>query len=235
MSLVYPFKGTSFTIYGADEKRTRELALALTVLDEFTEEPVRTRVRVALQRKTPAGRLAEETPVVNHSGAFCFEGQPAGDYVLIAEPDPVLEYYFLHPEQPNDPWLDGFERDVAIPRPGGPGMVVVLSPKPGYPYPPGATLARGRVVDNAGVGVNRAVVSATYPQSRPTLGDPQASVIATAETRTDRRGYFTLFFRSLHVTPSNVQVTAREGGRQAVETATLREREAVKVPLLKFP
>jgi hypothetical protein len=234
MSLVFPFKTPSFTIYGIDDPRTHVLALAVRVLDEFTQSPVSNPVRVALSFKTPGGMFEEKSPIRNQSGDFCFEEQNAGNYLLVVEPDPVRDYYFLHPEL-NQPWLDSFARDVVIPNPGGEGLVVTLAPKPGYPFPLGTTIARGRVVDNAGNGVNRAVVSTSYPQSQPIIGDPDASAMVTAETRTDRGGYFALFFRSLHVTPSLVQVTAKEGVRQAVQPVQIREHEEARVPELQFP
>jgi len=170
----------------------------------------------------------------NRAGDFCFEGQTPGTYELVVEPDPVLDHYFLHPLA-NQPWAESFARDQVIPVPGGPGLLEMLSPKPGYPFPPGTTLARGRVVDSSGSGVNRAVVSTSYSQSRPTLVDPQGSVVVKAETRTDAGGFFVLFFRSLHATPSTVQVKASEGARQRTQPVQVRERESVTVPLLQFP
>jgi hypothetical protein len=234
MSLVLPFRTASFTIYGTDEPRSHDLALAVTVRDEFTEESVSTPVRVSLSFKTPGGALPEERVLRNQSGDFCFEGQAPGTYDLVVEPDPVLDYYFPHPEA-NQPWVEGFSREVTIPFPGGPGLLVTLAPKPGYPFPPGTTLARGRLIDNAGIGVDRAVVATSYSQSRPTLVDPDASVLVTAETRTDAGGFFTLFFRSLHTSPSALQVKASEGVRQATQAVQVKEREVATVPLLQFP
>jgi hypothetical protein len=234
MSLALPFRTPTFTIYDTDDPRSHDLAIAVRVLDEFTQATVSTPVRLSLSLKTAGGTFPEEKVVRNLSGGFCFEGQAPGTYQLVVEPDPVRDYYFLHPE-PNQPWIDGFSRDVTIPVPGGPGFVVTLAPKPGYPFPPGTTIARGRVVDNAGTGVNLAVVSTNYAQSRPTPQDPDASALVTAETRTDARGFFTLFFRSLHVTPSALQVKASEGGRQDTQTVQVKEREVATVPQLKFP
>jgi hypothetical protein len=233
MSLALPFKASSFAVYEV-ESRERELKLAVRVLDEFTRAGVLTPVSVWLSQKMPGGTVVRQTAVRNHSGHFCFEDVVNGTYVLVTEPDPVLDHYFLHPEL-NQPWLDSFARDVVIPNPGGVELVVTLAPKPGYPFPSGTTIARGRVVDNAGDGVNRAVVSTSYSQSQPIIGDPDASAMVTAETRTDREGYFALFFRSLHVTPSVVQVTAKEGVRQAVQSVQIKEREESQVPELQFP
>jgi hypothetical protein len=232
MTLTLPFKSGSFAVYQV-ESRERKLKLAVRVLDQFTGAPVPVPVRVSLSQKTPGGAFVEQIPVRNHTGDFCFEEIEDGNYFLKIEPDPVLEQYFLHPE-PNQPWIDGFLRDVVIPHPGGPGIEVILTPRPGYPFPPGTTLARGQVVDNAKQGVNCAVVKATYVEAQPTLGDPDASASVTAETRTDGKGYFTLFFRSLHVTPSNAQLVATEGGRQGNGVVALQERESVNVPTLKI-
>src|SRR5262249_21521848 len=55
MSLVLPLKPQSFTIYGIDDSRTHTVALAVRVLDEFTQSPVSTPVRVALSLKTAGG------------------------------------------------------------------------------------------------------------------------------------------------------------------------------------
>lgn len=232
MTLALPLKTRSFALYEV-ETRQREVKLAVRVLDEFTRENLVTPVRVTLAQKMPGGTLIEQTAIRNHSGQFCFEDLPDGNYVLLTEPDQILDHYFLRPDV-NQPWLDTFARDVVIPNPGGAGLIVTLAPKAGYPFPPGTTIARGRVVDSAGTGVNRAVVSTRYSQSRPTIADPDASVMAAAETRTDGRGYFVLFFRSLHLTPSMVDVTAKEGGRQAVEQVEIKEREEAQVPELKF-
>ena len=234
MTLTLPFKSGSFVVY-AFETRERKLKLAVRVLDQFTDAPVTVPVRVTVSQKTPGGTFVEQIPIRNHTGDFCFEEIKDGNYVLEIEPDPVLDQYFLHPE-PNQPWIDGLSRDVVIPHPGGPGIEVILTPRPGYPFPLGTTLVRGQVVDTAGKGVNRAVVKAAYPQSQPTLGDPEASALVTAETRTDGNGYFTLFFRALHVTPSDTKLVATEGTRTNAKDApvTLRERESVNAPALKI-
>jgi hypothetical protein len=235
MRLALPLKATSFTVYEVESRR-RELKLAVRVMDEFTQANVITPVRVSLSRKMAGGTMVEEKPVRNHAGHFCFEDLVDGNYVLVTEPDPVLDYYFLHPEQ-NQPWTEGFSREVAIPKPGGPEIVITLTPKPGYPFPLETTLVRGLLVDKAKTGVNRALVSATYVQSRPTLGNPAAAAVATAETRTDKKGYFTLFFGPIRRTPTFTRVVATEGGRRVAKTVTLEERKATIIvePPLTFP
>lgn len=233
MSLTLPFKTGSFTVYEV-ERHERELKLVVRVLDEFTQAPVTSSLRVALSQKTSGGTYLKQPSIRNHGGDFCFEDLSDGTYLLVTEPDPVLDYYFLQPEA-NQPWSDEFSRDVVIPNPGGPELQVILIPKPGYPFPLGTTLARGQVVDAAGAGVNRALVTAKYLQARPTPGDPDARVLTVAKTRTDREGLFTLVFRALAMTPSDAQVVATEGGRQTNKQVTIKERETTTVPRLAFP
>jgi len=235
MSLTLPFRTASFTVYGIDDPRSHAVSLAVRVLDEFTQEAVITPVRVTLAQKQAANRKFEErTPFRNQSGDFCFEGQPNGNYSLLVEPDPVSDYFFLHPE-PSQPWLDTFRRDVVLPIAGGPGLVVTMAPKPGYPFPAGTTLLRGRVLGASGVPVNRTSVSADYTHPQPTVADPQHVVTLTAETRTDRQGYFTLFFRSLSSSPTNISVTARDGVRVKNQAVQIKERESVGPMQIQFP
>lgn len=234
MSLALPFKTESFTVYEV-ERRERELKLAVRVLDEFTQAPVTTSLRVSLSQKVPGGTFLKLTPIRNHTGDFCFEGLSDGTYVLVTEPDPVLDYYFLQPVA-NQPWSDEFSQNVVIPNPGGPELQIILTPKPGYPFPMGTTLARGQIVDTAGAGVNRALVTAEYLQAQPIPGDPDARALTIAKTRTDRVGFFTLVFRALAITPSDAQIVATEGSRQTpAQQVTIQERETTIVPRLSFP
>ena len=122
-----------------------------------------------------------------------------------------------------------------LPVVGGPSLVVTMAPKPGYPFPAGTTLIRGRVLGGANAPVNRASVTADYSHPQPTVGDPQHAVTLTAETRTDRQGYFTLFFRSLSSSPMNISVTAREGVRVKNQAAQIKERESVGPMQVQFP
>jgi hypothetical protein len=240
MSLTLPFRTPSFTVYGTDDPRAKGVSLAVRVLDEFTQEPVMTSVRVtfaqklAPTRKFQDSKFEERIPFRNQSGDFCFEGQPNGNYSLLVEPDPVSDYFFLHPD-PKQPWLDTFRRDVVLPVKDGPSLLVTMAPKPGYPFPAGTTLLRGRVLAGAGAPVNRASISADYSHPQPTLADPQYAVTLTAETRTDRQGYFALFFRSLSSSPTNVSVTARDAGRVKKQDVQIKERESVGPVKIQFP
>lgn len=235
MSLTLPFRTPSFTVYGTDDPRAHSVSLAVRVLDEFTQAPLKTPVRVTLAQTLAATRKFEELiPFRNQSGDFCFEGRPNGNYSLLVEPDPVSDYYFLHPE-PTQPWLDTFRRDVVLPVVGGPSLVVTMAPKPGYPFPAGTTLIRGRVLGGANAPVNRASVTADYSHPQPTVGDPQHAVTLTAETRTDRQGHFTLFFRSLSSSPMNISVTARDGIRVKNQAVQIKERESVGPMQVQFP
>jgi hypothetical protein len=235
MSLTLPFRTPSFTIYGTDSPRLRAVSLAVRVVDEFTQEPMTTPVRVTLAQKQSAKqKFEEQIPFRNQSGDFCFEGQPNGNYSLLVEPDPVSDYFFLHPE-PLQPWLDTFRRDVVLPVVAGPGLVVTMAPKPGYPFPAGSTLLRGRVLGSSSVPVNRASVSADYFHPDPTVADPQHVVTLTVETRTDHQGYFALFFRSLSSSPMNISVTARDGVRVKNQAIQVKERETVGPMQIQFP
>ena len=235
MSLVLPFRTASFTIYGTDAPRSLAMSLAVQVVDEFTQERVKTPVLVTLAKKQSVkGKFEEQKSFRNQSGDYCFEGQPNGNYSLLAQPDPVSDYYFLRPEV-GQPWLDTYSRDVVLPFAAGPALLVTMAPKPGYPFPAGTTLVRGRVLGNAKAPVNRASITADYSHPQPTLADPQATVTLTAQTRTDQQGYFSLFFRALSSTPANISVTAKDGVRVKTQAVQITERDSVGPLQIQFP
>lgn len=86
----------------------------------------------------------EAAPVMNRSGHYCFVDLPEGDYTVVTS----TKYYL--------------DQEVAVATavldPKSPAIVIDLEPSLAYPFPPGTTLLKGRIVDLAGGGVSGAQV-----------------------------------------------------------------------------
>lgn len=86
----------------------------------------------------------EAAPVMNRSGHYCFVDLPAGDYTVVTS----AKYYL--------------DQEVAIATalldPKSPAIAIDLEPSLAYPFPPGTTLLKGRIVDPAGGVVSGAQV-----------------------------------------------------------------------------
>ncbi len=229
MSYARPFVTPSFTAYAGDSQ-TKDLSLAVNVVDTFTDLPAAVKLRVLLKERK------QSKAIFNLRGLFCFEEVPDGHYTLVTEPDRVTaDWFFLEPA-PGDPWPSGFESKVTLPVKGAqaPLVDVLLAPNPSYPFPPGATLLRGRVTHG---GANHpaagGVVSVDYDQADPQ--DPQhQTVVATIATQTDADGEYVLFFQELPAANQAVTVVAAFNGQQLQHQANIREGRAVSLPFA-FP
>ncbi|HEU4595194.1 MAG TPA: hypothetical protein VFS10_08480 [Pyrinomonadaceae bacterium] len=210
MTYTRPFVTRRFVAYGGDSRR-QQLSLAVEVEDAFTERPVGVPLRVFIKQ------LPRARTLLALSGRYCFEDIPDGDYTLVIEFDPAHDWFNLHPLKPGE-WEDGFERAVKVPPPGTtdpklrkPLVKVLLSPKPSYPFPPNATLVRGRIETKAvpPQPVAGAVVNTTYQQSDPSAPDDNNQTIPVkVETRTNAAGDYVFFFKRLPGKEQEITVIA---------------------------
>lgn len=199
MTYTRPFVTRRFVAHGGDSRR-QQLSLAVEVEDAFTAKPVGVPLRVFIKQ------LPRARTLLGLSGRYCFEDIPDGDYTLVIEFDPAQDWFNLHPLKPGE-WVDGFERPVKVPPPGPtepklrtPLVKVLLSPKPSYPFPPNATLVRGRIETKAAppAAVAGAGVRAAYKQFDPKAPDDKTKTVpAEVETRTNAAGDYVLFFKRL--------------------------------------
>jgi hypothetical protein len=223
-----PFVTERFIAYAGDSQN-RRLSLAVRVVDAFTGEPARIRLRVLLKEFRQA-RLMRTL-----GGLFCFEGIPAGDYTLVTEPDPVTADWFYLQPRPGEAWSDGFERSITLPLadPLSPLEEVTLAPKTSYPFPPNATLVRGQVTEGATpTAVAGAVISSSYNQVDPQ--DVDQTVTVQIETQTDAAGEYVLFFRKLPGATQPVIVTAVKNGDQVQQPVVITEG-STQIRPLHFP
>ena len=220
-----PFVAARFIAHAGDSW-TRQLALAVQVVDSFTEEPPQVSLRVRLFKEEPPQgairpkHLPGSIPVLNRSGFFCFEDiTEAGAYTLVIEPDRATsDWYYL--ESTGPVWTDTFERSINLPKPDpkSPVEIATFVPKSSYPFPGNATLVRGKVTqglspDGTPVVVEGAIVSTTYQHEDPP-GAPQSPVMV--KTLTDREGEFVLFFKRLPSATQKITVGAVKGGPPAL-------------------
>jgi hypothetical protein len=220
---------STFVSYEADSS-SRNVSLVVNAIDEFLNEPPRAALRVVL-KETP-----RRTPVTNASGHYVFLDIADGGYTLLVEPDPVnADWYFLRPTA-NERWRTGFERRITLPKANSLAPVenVVLTPKPGYPFPAETTLVLGRVTrgTETGTPVALAVVKTSYERVRQ--DDPDKTERVNLETATDRNGYFVLFFHSLPTNAQDIEVAAEAGGSTVRKTVSITERETTTTTLV-FP
>jgi hypothetical protein len=228
LSYFRPFVTETFTAYAGDSF-AHVLSAAVNVVDTFTDETARVKLRVRLKESKRA------RAIVNASGVFCFEDVANGNYTLVAEPDPVTAgWYFLEP-LPTQPWPQNFEQPMTIPVPGpdSPLVQVSLGPNPSYPFPPGTTLLRGSV--SQGGPNNRAggaVLSADYDQTDP--ADPLHTVVANVATQSDTNGEYVLCFRKLPAATQQVTVQASLGGHQLSQQVNILEGQTARM-VFAFP
>jgi hypothetical protein len=225
MSYSRPFVTPTFTGYAGDSG-TKNLSLAVSVIDTFTALPAAVKLYVLLKERP---RLQA---ILSTSGAYCFEDIPNGNYTLVTEPDPVTaDWFFLQP-LPGNPWPTNFESAVTLPLAGAQPLRVWLAPNPSYPFPAGATLVRG-LVTKANAAAAGAIVSTTYDQADPQ--DPQNNTIAVnVATKSDSEGQYVLFFRMLPDSTQAVQVVAQFGGQQIQHQVNILEGRTVTQPFA-FP
>ena len=238
-----PYVTKKFIAYAGDS-RTADVALAVRVMDAFTEEPARVSLNVRLKE------LPRIRPIRGESGFYCFEGTetviidgltiisnpiPNGNYTLLVEPDPTSGNQFnLQPRVLGQPWTTGFERPIVLPLPNPlqPLEVVTLSPTPAYAFPANTTLVRG-TVKRFGVAVGAAVVRTTYDQVDP--ADTTQTISVDIETITDPAGEYVLFFKSLPAKTQNITIVATKSGDQNQITPTITEGSTLTNQHITFP
>jgi hypothetical protein len=163
------------------EKTLTEASALVRLIDGFTGEvatlPVKLDVTSAAGNDGAAGKVDF---VTKRSGEYGFVDLASGEYEVSWE-----SKYFFPPS--DDETQETFTYD-AVEGYKGP-KVVTLQPRPSYPFPPGATLLRGVVIDAAEKLVKGASVSVV---ERPEFN-----------SETDDNGEFVLFFKDLKYTEEN--------------------------------
>jgi hypothetical protein len=143
------------------EWHTANLSLAIRLKDDYTKEQPIGPIKISLKdenRKT----------VKNSSGYYLFLGPPSETYTVQIK----SEIYFGENIQVQLSDID----------PKKPEKEIVLKPNPAYPFPNGATLIRGMVIDQADNPVPNANVQVTEKN---------------LNTVTTERGEFVLYFPPL--------------------------------------
>lgn len=235
MTYTRPFITRRFVAHAGDA-RSRQLALAVRVKDDFTGKLAEAPLQVFLKE------LRQLRILRNQSGVFCFEeirpGEniPPGDYTLVVEPDPTTaDWFYLKPLNPGT-WSDNFERPITLPLPNpqSPLATVTLSPKTSYPFPSNATLVRGTVTGGApATGIGGAVVRSTYDQVDP--ADSDQTIPVDVETQTDRAGEYVLFFQKLPDKTQHVNVIAAKDGQQVQLDVDITEGNTLIADPLHLP
>ena len=238
-----PYTTKKFIAYAGDS-RTADVALAVRVMDAFTDELARVPLNVGLKE------LPRIRPIRGESGFFCFVGTetviidgttiisnpiPNGNYTLLVEPDPTSgDQFNLQPRQLGQPWTTTFERPIVLPlaNPLQPLEVVTLSPTPAYPFPANATLVRG-TVSKFGVAVAAAVVKLTYDRVDP--ADTTQNISVDIETITDPAGEYVLFLKSLPAKTKTIKIVATKNGDQKQITPTITEGRTLPNQHITFP
>ena len=142
------------------ERHSTKLAFAVLLVDDFSNREPIGGVDVSLKDR-------KEKPVKNISSYYLFLDLPDDSYTVQVRSD----YYF-------DEELDTTaELDAK-----NPVVNITLKPKPSYPFPPGATLIRGKVYASGGEAVSGAKVRVKEKG---------------VENKTTEKGEFVLYFGPL--------------------------------------
>jgi hypothetical protein len=185
-----------FTSFPGDIVPQRKLSLAVWPEDVFTQERPIGMITAGLKEE-------KHVPIVNLSGYHCFVNVPDGNYILTIE----STYY------------NSVERTISLPYPDPkkPVETILLDPKPGYPFPQGATLVRG-------------IVSITEP-----VADALVRVIEKdIETKTDAKGIFVLFFKKLKERKENIIIEIRKDSNTKVIPVTIEEGKSLSMGIISF-
>jgi hypothetical protein len=159
------------------EWRTTKLSLALRLIDDYTKEQSFGGINVSLNEK-------KYKPVKNPSGYYLFLDLPTETHTVHIKSD----FYFE----------ENIEVKLSDINPTKPENRIVLKPNPAYPFPNGATLIRGMVIDKAGNPLPNAAVQVTEKN---------------LNTVTTNRGEFVLYFPPLR--ENNVK---KENGSRFIKT-----------------
>ena len=157
------------------ERHSTKLAFVVLLVDDFSNREPIGGVDVSLKDR-------KEKPVKNISSYYLFLDLPDDSYTVQVRSD----YYF-------DEELDTTaELDAK-----NPVVNITLKPKPSYPFPPGATLIRGKVYDSGGEAVSGAKVRVKEKG---------------IENKTTEKGEFVLYFG-----PLTEDEIIREDGKRFVK------------------
>jgi hypothetical protein len=218
---------TSRFITYEDDASQQTASLVVIPLDDVRNQAPAAPLRVVLKEQP------RRAAVTNASGHFVFVDVPDGTYTLIVEPDRVnADWYFLRPIA-GEAWGTGFERQVTLPKASAkePVEIVTLTPKPGYPFAPAATLLLGRVTTGAAADPARlAVVRTAYERTKK--GNPDETETVALETATDAHGYFVMFFHSLPEPKQPVEVEAALGGSSSSATVEIQEGKTTSTAIV---
>jgi hypothetical protein len=169
--------------------------------------------------------------IVNHSGEYCFRDILDGEYIILVEPDPLYNYFYLKPPL-QEPWPNSFEVPVVLPLSISPLVEVRLAPKPSYPFSSSATLIRGRVVRG---GQKARVPNARVRTSYEQYATRDVTKRLEIDTLSDQQGNFVLFFLKLPEETQRVTLQAELNGQKSEEKAVrVRDGTVVKTEV-SFP
>ncbi len=159
------------------ERHTTRLSFAVFLLDEYSNGKPIGRVEVSLKNR-------KEKPIKNLSSYYLFLDLTDDTYTIQV----MSDYYFDEGSGSINP----AELDTK-----NPVVNITLKPTPSYPFPPGATLIRGRVHDSAGKAVSGAKVRVKERE---------------VENKTTEKGEFVLYFG-----PLTEDEIIKEGGKRLVK------------------
>lgn len=194
MAFIWPYVTDKFTAYEGDVISTT-LSLAVWLNDDYTKERPIGNIQVKISE-------ADIKAVKNLSGYFLFTDLTSGNYTVVTESD----FYFSEEAAVNTSLLD----------PKNPVVEIALKPKPSYPFPGNATLARG-LVTNTGPVVNAEVTV----------------VGKTIETFTDEKGEFVLYFKGIEM--ENITIEIEKGSATKAVTTTIEEGRTKSLGIIPFP
>ena len=194
MPLQSPFVTETFKAYISDVI-TSHLSFAVMLIDEYTQDGPSGRIEVKIKEGGPAAAR-------NLSGYFLVTDRAPGLYTVSIEAD----YYFAAEQVVNTPTLD----------PKAPVVLIVLKPNPRYPFPAGATLLRGVVVN-----------------SSPVAGAAISVTGKTITTNSDQQGEFVLYFRGIKT--EAITVVIQKGSDTKSVGATIEEGKTVSAGRIPFP
>ncbi len=194
MTIRLPYVTDDFTAYPGDVTSTH-LSLAVQLTDDYTKkEPLGN-----IQVKIKEGNI---NAIKNPSGYYLFTDFAAGNYNLAVESD----FYF--PE----------EKAVTTPHPDpkNPVVLIVIRPRPLYPFPKNATVVRGLVSNG-----------------NPVV-DAEVSVIGkTLKTKTDKKGEFVLYFKGIK--KEDIAIEIKLSGNTKTMKTTIEEGKMTPLGIIPLP
>ncbi len=182
------------------EKTFNEASALVRLVDGFTNLPVAlpVEVRVTVKPETSGegDTAAEKVDFASERpGEYGFVDLASGKFKIWWR-----SQYFFPPDKDN-PETFTYKAGEEYKEP----KVVTLRPRPSYPFPPGATLLRGVVVDADDKPAKGAAVYAVYRE------DNQDKKWEEGESETNADGEFVLFFKRIKMLKENRQVGFRKG------------------------